>query len=222
LFAIAKPNPHAFFMSSPKDWTILTRATLLARIKNIDDHKSWNEFYDTYWRLIYSVALKRGLKEAEAQDVLQETMLSVAKQMPGFKYDPELGSFKSWLLKTARWRIMDQFRKRQRYVVDDEAATPITENADAIPTTAPHTVSELEQIWDDEWQKNLLAVASEKARRRLSPKQYQIFDLQVNKGWDPEKVAAFFSITVDQVYLAKHRVTEAIKKEIERLQHELI
>ena len=127
MFAIAKPNPHAFFMSSPKDWTILTRATLLARIKNIDDHKSWNKFYDTYWRLIYSVALKRGLKEAEAQDVLQETMLSVAKQMPGFKYDPELGSFKSWLLKTARWRIMDQFRKRQRYVVDDEVVTPITE-----------------------------------------------------------------------------------------------
>src|SRR6188472_4115314 len=94
------------------DELIPTRATLIQRLKNWQDQSSWQDFFDTYWKLIYSVALKGCLTEAEAQDVVQETMLSVAKQMPSFKYDPSVGSFKSWLLTLTRWRIIDQFRKR--------------------------------------------------------------------------------------------------------------
>src|SRR5882757_6413 len=89
-----------------------TRVTLLNRLKDWGDHSSWQEFFDRYWKLIYGVARKAGLGEAEAQDVVQETLFSVAKHIPGFKYDPALGSFKGWLLNMTRWRIIDQIRKR--------------------------------------------------------------------------------------------------------------
>src|SRR2546429_8519785 len=91
---------------------IPTRRSLLDRLKNWDDQESWKDFFDTYWKLIYGVALKAGLSDAEAQEVVQETVIAVAKKMGGFEYDPEIGSFKSWLLHTAQWRISDQFRKR--------------------------------------------------------------------------------------------------------------
>ena len=58
--------------------TIATRASLLVRLKDREDQASWQEFFDTYWRLIYSVATKAGLNDAEAQDVVQETVISVA------------------------------------------------------------------------------------------------------------------------------------------------
>src|SRR5437588_7769006 len=77
---------------------IPTRRTLLSRLKQWDDHESWQDFFNTYWKLIYGVAIRAGLGEPEAQDVVQDTVVSVAKQMPNFKYDPALGSFKSWLL----------------------------------------------------------------------------------------------------------------------------
>ena len=80
----------------------------------MDDQQSWQEFFDAYWKLIYSVALKAGLSDAEAQEVVQETVISVAKKMPEFKADPAVGSFKSWLLTLTRWRITDQMRKRAR------------------------------------------------------------------------------------------------------------
>ena len=99
-------------MIAPKDELIPTRATLILRLKNWQDQSSWQDFFDTYWQLIYHVALKGGLREAEAQDVIQETMISVAKHMPTFKYDPAIGSFKAWLLNMTRWRITDQLRKR--------------------------------------------------------------------------------------------------------------
>src|SRR5262245_16838946 len=79
------------------DEFIPTRHSLLSRLKNWDDQESWRDFFNTYWKLVYSVALRAGLADAEAQDVVQETIFSVAKQMRGFHYDPALGSFKSWL-----------------------------------------------------------------------------------------------------------------------------
>ena len=78
--------------------------SLLSRLRDWDDQESGREFFDTYWRLIHGLALKCGLTDSEAQDAMQETMLSVAKQRPGFKYDPALGSFKGWLLQITRRR----------------------------------------------------------------------------------------------------------------------
>jgi len=62
------------------DEFIPTRRTLLSRLKNWNDQESWKEFFETYARLIYSVAAKAGLTDAEAQDVVQETVIIVARK----------------------------------------------------------------------------------------------------------------------------------------------
>src|SRR5712692_9813138 len=102
-------------MSANSDDSIPTRKSLLIRLKDWDDQKSWQEFFDIYWKLIHAVAIQAGLNEAEAQDVVQETVISVAKKMGEFKTDPAFGSFKSWLLVITRRRIADQFRKRPQF-----------------------------------------------------------------------------------------------------------
>ncbi len=93
---------------------IPTRYSLLSRLENWEDWGSWKEFFDTYWQLIYSTAIKSGLTETEAQDVVQETIICVAKDINKFKRDRERGSFKGWLRNLTRWRIADQLRKRVR------------------------------------------------------------------------------------------------------------
>jgi len=67
-------------MVQPRDELIPTRATLIQRLKNWQDQASWQDFFDTYWKLIFTVAIQAGLTEVEAQDVVQETMFSVAAQ----------------------------------------------------------------------------------------------------------------------------------------------
>ena len=193
------------------DELIPTRATLLQRLKNWQDQASWQDFFDTYWRLIYNVARKSGLTETESQDVVQETMVSVAKKMPGFKYDPQIGAFKTWLLNLTRWRITDQIRKRESIVVarsDKEAALSASDFSEVMDPNGQL----LEKIWQTEWEDNLLEAAIARAKKRLDPKNYQIFDLHVNRAWEPARVAAALAVSVDQVYLAKHRVTEIIKE----------
>src|SRR5262245_59571299 len=84
-----------------------TRRSLVNRLKNWDDQESWRVFFNTYWKLIYGVATKAGLSDSEAQDVVQESLLTVAKKMPTFEYNSRLGSFKGWLLLITRRRIVD-------------------------------------------------------------------------------------------------------------------
>src|SRR5271169_5801506 len=94
------------------DDSIPTRHSLLRRMKNSGDQASWQDFFSTYWKLIYGVAVKAGLSDAEAQDVVQETIMTVARKIKEFETNPDRGSFKSWLMQITRWRIADQFRRR--------------------------------------------------------------------------------------------------------------
>ena len=82
-------------MTKHPDEFIPTRGSLLSRLKDWDDQDSWRDFFNTYWKLIYGVALKSGLTETEAQEVVQETVISVAKAIPQFKYDAAVCSFKT-------------------------------------------------------------------------------------------------------------------------------
>jgi RNA polymerase sigma factor (sigma-70 family) len=209
-------------MATTPDELIPTRATLIQRLKDWQDQSSWQDFFDTYWNLIYGVAVKGGLTPAEAEDVVQETMVSVAKHMPGFQYDPKIGSFKAWLLNMTRWRITDQLRRRGPQMDSSEREDENSFGHGKMHEEPDQVAPELEKIWDAEWEKNLLAVAMSRVKRRLDPKQYQIFDCYVNKNLTPEKVAKAFDIPVGQVYLAKHRVTELIRDEIERLRNGMI
>jgi RNA polymerase sigma factor (sigma-70 family) len=212
-------------MTEPSDELIPTRATLIQRLKDWQDQSSWQVFFDTYWKLIYDVARKGGLTGTEAQDAVQETMIHVARQMPTFKYNPIHGSFKSWLLNITRWRIIDQLRKRgparlaeavPREQFDDDLTSVSPEEKVVDPATA-----DLDAIWEAAWEKNLLDAAVAKIKRRLDPQKFQIFDFCVNKDWAPEKVAATFNVSVDQIYLVKHRVSEMIKEEARRLELEM-
>src|SRR5205814_8862902 len=92
---------------------IPTRHSLLNRLKDWGDQASWQDFFDTYWRLIYNVAVKAGLTDTQAQDVVQETVIAVARKIPELKADPAHGSLSAWLVRLTRWRIAEQFRKRR-------------------------------------------------------------------------------------------------------------
>lgn len=208
-------------MAQSKDELIPTRATLLYRLKNLQDQASWQDFFDTYWKLIYGVALKSGLMETEAQEVVQETMISIAKHMPSFKYNSQNGSFKAWLLNMTRWRVADQFRKR-KLITSPSNYNGTSETNISVEDVLDRASLDMDTIWDAEWENNLMEAAMVRVKHRLDPEKYQIFDFYVNKTWTPDKVATRFGISVAQVYLAKHRVIEIIKQEVERLSREAI
>jgi len=201
------------------DDLITTRTSLIRRLKNWQDNESWQDFFNVYWKLVYGVARKAGLPDHEAEDVVQEVLIAVAKHMPTFNYDPAIGSFKAWLLNLTRWRILDELRKRRPSPSHAMRETGSgTATIEAVPD--PNAL-DLNAVWEAEWEANLLTVAQEKVKRRIEPQHSQIFDFYVNKEWPPEKVAERFGVSVEVVYQIKHRVIEHLRTEVSRLEKEI-
>jgi RNA polymerase sigma-70 factor (ECF subfamily) len=204
-------SDHSFEESSP------TRASLIGRLKDLGDQGAWQEFFDIYWRLIYATALKAGLSDAEAQDVVQDTLLTVAKAMPNFEYDPGRGSFKGWLCQTTRWRIGDHLRRRARDPAAPQSQEDTARTA-TIERIADPASLEPDAAWEADWQKNFMEAAIERVKHKVKPKQYQLFDFYVLKGRPMREVTEKLRVSMAQVYFAKLKLTGLIRKEVRQLE----
>ena len=178
----------------PTDDSLHTRESLLGRLKDWEDDRSWRDFFETYWRLIYRTARKGGLSDAEAQEVVQETVIAVAKQMKDFKYDPAVGSFKGWLKLITRRRIADQYRKRKPHELGLAAGGTTEAGTQAMDRMPAATEDAADAAWEADWKQTLLDRAVELVRTQVSPRQFQIFDLYVLRQWPVSQVAAALDI----------------------------
>jgi RNA polymerase sigma-70 factor (ECF subfamily) len=199
-------------MNDRTDDSLQTRRSLLSRLKDLDDHESWRTFFDRYWRLLYNVARRSGLDDLAAQEVVQDTVISVARQMPGFDYDPDRGTFRQWLLRITRRRLMDFMRKSYRQpryaeidLETDESQVP----DEALAEGAPEII---DRAWNEEWERLVFDTAVARVRAAVNPKQFQVFDFCVLKGLPVRKVTETLGLNAAQVYLAKHRVSRAVKR----------
>ena len=197
---------------------IPTRDSLLSRLKDWGDDDSWRDFFNTYWKLVYGVALKAGLTEQEAEEVVQETVITVARRIPEFKYDPAICSFKTWLLNLTRWRIVDQLRKRKTNGAAVHFCPEAAGRTSTVERMADPASLDLDAVWDQEWEQQILGAAIQRVKRKVNPEHYQIFHLCVFKEWPVKKVAEELDVSAAQVYLAKHRVGALLKKEVKAME----
>lgn len=194
-----------------------THASLLERLKDLEDQDSWQQFYTTYRRLILSFAVKHGLSDTEAEEVVQETFITVARNIADFRYDPAQCSFKTWLFNLTRWRIQDQVRKRQP---DDPSIhrQPSQTNRTATFEDLPGPEGErLAAVWDEEWRKDIVERALDKIRAKVDEKQFQIFDLCALQNWPARKGARSLGVSRALVYVIKFRIKNLLNKETQLL-----
>jgi RNA polymerase sigma factor (sigma-70 family) len=204
-------------MKPERDELIPTRWTLIERLKNWDDQESWREFFDTYWRLIHGTGIKAGLTEVEAQDLVQETVISVCKAIQEFEATPESGTFKGWLLQLTRWRIVDLMRKRAPAKPAPAQPTDSTRTPtiDRVPDPAGLA---LEQVWEEEWENNLITAALERLQRQTSAKHYQVFYLNAIRGVPVERVADLTGVKREQVYVIKNRLKPLFEEAVRAIE----
>ena len=189
-----------------------TRPSLLTRLKDLEDQKSWQEFFETYWRLIYNVALKCGLSHEESQDIVQESILRAVENIGRFERRNRKGAFKAWLRTIARSQIAMFWRSRKSR---PEARTDHDIEPDALAAEA-----DLEKIWDEEWRKNIQHAALTQLKLHSRPRHYQIFHAYVIQEMDAKRVAKTFGVGMSQVYVIKHRMGARYEAELAKLREE--
>jgi RNA polymerase sigma-70 factor (ECF subfamily) len=206
---------------APVSGEVATRRSFIERLRNRDDKESWREFFNRYWKLIYGLAIKAGLTKDEAEEAVQETMATLARNLDQYEYRPHECTFKSWIFKAAEWRIIDQIRKRPPEFVKSchaHARADETATVERVPDKASRS---LEQLWDEEWHSNLMGVALDRVRQKAHVKDYQIFDLYLLQAQPVAEVKKLLRASAAYVYVAKHRVAALIQKEMKKLAGEL-
>ena len=195
-----------------------TRSSLIQRLKATINGESWEEFFHTYWELIYNVARRAGLSEADAQDIVQETILKVHNSLDRFEYNRKRGTFKGWLRTVTRSRLNDFFKKQQRRPTLNQ---PLEEAADELQNLEDPEGPEIEKIWDEEWNRNLIQAALSRTKKLSSPKQFQIFKCHYIDEWTVRETCRTLGVNAAQVYMAKQRVGKVFREAVEALQEQV-
>lgn len=210
------------FRPMPSRPSIPTRPSLLARLSTGDDVEAWMEFYRVYGDLLRRFALKGGLTESEAEEVVQETAIGIARNLPGFRYDPAVCSFKTWMLNFAHWRIHDALRRRGTSGRGESPVpTPVTEDVASATSLIeriadPHP-PQFGAEWDAAWEQELREAALGRLRQVLNPKHFQIFDLFALQGRPVREVALRLGVSVPRVYFVRQQVAALLRREMNRL-----
>ena len=196
-----------------------TRRTLLDRLRRTStDEACWHEFFDAYSKLIFSVARKSGLSHVDSEDIVQATVLKIAKYIDRFEFNPARGKFRNWVCMITKQQIANHYRKVNRQ-------PPIEEFESDDPESMPEIedpVNQWNEIWDSEYIGYLNGMALSEVKRKVSPKQYQIFHLYCVKDLSVDKIVEILDVSPNEVYLAKNRVMPiyegALRKSLDKIE----
>jgi len=203
---------------------VSTRVSLLRRVCDWEDDASWQEFFDLYWKLIYSLALRAGLNECEAEEVVQATMINIAKKIREFRPGSPNGSFRRWICRQAQWKITDQLRQRLREQKHRHSSAPhsdVTATRTGTIARIPDQRNDLAHFVQEDWDSAVAEVASARVKRVVKPKHFQMYDLHVVKKWPIREVARLLQVNVAQVYLIKSRISRLLRQTTKQVEAQL-
>lgn len=193
----------------------LTRATLLARIKDSDDSGAWTEFVQLYGPVVYGFARKRGLQDSDAADMVQEVLRSVARNADRMEYDPKRGTFRGWLYTVTRNKIYNFLSSQKRR----PRATGDTTSQERLESYADPS-NEAEADWELEYQRRLSAKAMDRVKHEFQPATWEAFLGTAVEGRPAVEVGAALKMTSGAVYVAKSRVLARLRDEVQKLMAE--
>jgi RNA polymerase sigma-70 factor (ECF subfamily) len=193
----------------------ITRATLLVRIKDASDIGAWTEFVNLYGPVVYGFGRKRGLQDADAADLVQDVLRSIARNAEKMEYDPKRGTFRGWLYTVTRNKIYNFLtaNKNRPKAIGDSAAQ---ERLDALPGKA----DEHEREWELEYQRRISAKAMDRVRHEFQPATWQAFWGTAVDGRSAQDVGSELKMSPGAVYVAKSRVLARLREEAQQLMAE--
>jgi RNA polymerase sigma-70 factor (ECF subfamily) len=190
-----------------------THPSLLLRIRDAGDRQAWAEFVEAYAPLVYGFARKHGLQDPDAADLTQEVLQAVSAAIGRLQYDPERGSFRGWLFRVVRHRLINALARQRR-----ECRGSGGTSAHLALETFPAREEDQLALWEQEYEGRLFAWAAGQVRGDVQDSTWRAFWLTAVEGKSGKEAAAMLGLTAAAVYLAKRRVMNRLKDEIRRLQ----
>ena len=171
---------------------------------------AWREFFERYSPAIYRVSRMRGLAHENADDIVQQTMISISTHIGDFQYDRDRGKFRNWVQTIAENKIKALWRKRSM----PNAQSGMLRNE---PCDEPS----VDELWTQEWRIQDLLWCLDQVAKDVSPRKMEAFKKYALNGMPAKQVAEEMNMTTGNVYVTRHVILNRIREKAVQLDHDL-
>lgn len=186
-----------------------TRHSLIQRLQDGGDNAAWEEFASIYRPIIVRIALRKQLQLDDAEDLAQQVLMLVLKNISKWKKDPTRARFRTWLQTVVRNAMINALSRRPK----DQASggTTSLEQLHQSPDKA-------DSLWFDlEWERQTLRWVAQQVRSEFESSTWTAFWDTAIEEWSAQEVAERIGKSVGAVYIARSRVMQRIKQRIAEL-----
>ena len=185
-----------------------TRASLILRLRTDADQEAWGEFVEIYRPVIYRFARRRGLQHADAEDLAQQVLASVAAAVHRWQPDETRGRFRTWLGRIAHNRIINALTRR----APDRAVGG--ESANDLLAGQPAGAGPDSDLLRIEYRREVFQWAARQIRGEFQPETWVAFWQTAVEGRPAAEVAAMIGKTAGAVYAARGRVMRRLREKV--------
>ncbi|MFN3193677.1 MAG: RNA polymerase sigma factor [Aureliella sp.] len=188
-----------------------TRSTLIAQIRSPEDREAWDQFVVTYRPVIYRMARRRGMQDADAQDLVQTVLMRVAGAIQTWKKSSPETRFRHWLRRVARNAIATAFSRHPK-----DAGAGGSEVLDLL-AEQPAFAADVEQEFAKESMREHYLRAALVVKSDVDSETWRAFELTVVQGQPCEEVAILLGKSMGAVYAARSRIMRRLREQVQRL-----
>lgn len=181
-----------------------TRSSVLRAVSDTTNEAAWARFFDLYAGFVFAVARSKGLSAEDADDVVQNVFIDLARKMPTFSYDRQKGRFRSYLLELISWRVKDKLKVEWR---ETKVRVPLVEMNEEENPAANAYMDKVER----EWQAAVLNEALRRLQQQVNPDHFAAFVEKTVEGHETETVLQLHGLTRDNFYQICTRLREKLK-----------
>jgi RNA polymerase sigma-70 factor (ECF subfamily) len=181
----------------------VTRASLLSRVRDTSNDAAWREFQALYRDLLIRFCRRRSIQEADADDIVQNVMTSLARSLPGFVYDPKRGRFRDYLFRCVRSALSDWGACQKRA----GAAVPL------LDTDGPGGPSDAARALEQEWVDHHFRLAIEELSRTAEPVALEILRATL-AGRSVRDIARAIGAQEAAVYKSQQRLRDRLRARV--------
>jgi RNA polymerase sigma factor (sigma-70 family) len=183
--------------------------SLLHAARDCTNNEAWRRLVSLCEPLLYGWLRCRNVQDADADDLVQETFVALAREAPTFQPHEHPGAFRSWLRKALLNRLRNFRRAQQVHSI----CRPDSQLLDRLAGTMDDLSSDLARREDDDHDGHVARQVMERIEPKFQPKTWQAFRRVALEGADPELVAAELHLSRSSVYVAKSRVLSRLRQE---------
>lgn len=185
-----------------------TSLSLLKQLRQSEDSESWSRLADLYTPLLHSWLGKYGVQQADADDLIQDVLMVMAKELPAFEHNGRAGAFRAWL----RTILVNRLRNFWRTTGRGDKVAGGSDMEQKLEQLADPS-SELSRLWDKQHDQFVVRRLLAASQPKFAAATWQAFRRVTLDGVSPERVAAELGISVNAVFIAKSRVLSRLRRE---------